>query len=63
MCAVYNITASRYRRDRHLRVNALVYSMAVIWEFKQTLHHLKSIDAAARCQDSVSVEPELEPAA
>ena len=41
VCAVYNITASCFRRDRHLRVNAIVYTLAVAWELKQTLHHLK----------------------
>ena len=55
-CAVYNITASRFRDDRHLRINAFVYTLAVVWELKQTLHHLNSIGC-----DDASVE--LEPAA
>jgi len=55
-CAAYNLTASCYRRDRHLRINALVYSLAVVWEFKQTVHHLNAIVA----RDSAV---ELEPAA
>ena len=42
VCAAYNITASCFRRDRHLRVNAIVYTLAVAWELKQTLHHLKA---------------------
>jgi len=46
MCAAYNIAASCFRRDRHLRVNAVVYSLAVVWEVKQTLHHLNSIGCA-----------------
>jgi hypothetical protein len=40
LCAVYNIAASFYRRDRHLRWNAVIYTLAVAWEVKQTLHHL-----------------------
>lgn len=39
-CAAYNITAWWYRRDRHLKINAVVYTLAVVWETKQTLHHL-----------------------
>jgi hypothetical protein len=42
LCAAYNISACCFRRDRHLRVNAIVYSLAVAWELKQTLHHLNA---------------------
>ena len=51
VCALYNITASCFRRDTHLKVNALVYSLAVAWELKQTLHHLSATNRR---------EPELE---
>jgi hypothetical protein len=56
-CAVYNITAACFRRDRHLRINAVVYSLAVAWELKQTLHHLNAIRG---CSDAPA---ELKPAA
>ena len=39
--AGYNIAAWHFRRQRHLGVNAVVYSLAVAWEVKQTLHHLE----------------------
>jgi len=39
--AAYNIAASCVRPDRHLRINAVVYTLAVGWEVKQTLHHLE----------------------
>jgi hypothetical protein len=42
LCAVYNATAWFYRRDRHLRLNAIVYTLAVAFELKQTLHHLNA---------------------
>jgi hypothetical protein len=42
LCAVYNTTACFYRRDRHLRLNAIVYMLAVAFELKQTLHHLNA---------------------
>ena len=46
LMAAYNIAACCFRRDRHLRVNAVVYTLAVGYEIKQTLHHLKYINAA-----------------
>lgn len=42
VCAVYNTTAWFYRRDPHLRLNAIVYGLAVAFELKQTLHHLNA---------------------
>ena len=42
--AAYNITAWCYRRESHLGINAVVYSLAIMWEIKQTVHHLE------RCQ-------------
>jgi hypothetical protein len=48
VCAAYNITAACFRRDRHLRFNAVFYSLAVAWELKQTLHHLNALVPATR---------------
>jgi len=48
MMAAYNIAACCFRRDRHLRVNAVVYSLLVAYELKQTLHHLDSIGSTAQ---------------
>jgi len=42
VCAAYNIAASFFRHDRHLRINAIVYTLATAWELKQTLHHLNA---------------------
>jgi hypothetical protein len=39
LCAAYNLAACCYRRDGHLRINAVIYTLAVAWEAKQTLHH------------------------
>jgi hypothetical protein len=38
--ALYNAVAWCLRRERHLGVNAVVYTLAVGWEVKQTCHHL-----------------------
>jgi hypothetical protein len=43
VCAAYNLTAACFRRDRHLRVNAIIYAFATAWELKQTLHHLEAV--------------------
>lgn len=48
MCAAYNITAWYFRRDRHLRTNAIVYTLAVAWELKHTLHHLRACETPKR---------------
>ena len=45
VCAFYNLTAACFRRDRHLRVNAIVYALATAWELKQTMHHLEAVSA------------------
>jgi cobalamin biosynthesis protein CobD/CbiB len=44
--AAYNIAAWCYRRETHLGVNAVVYTLAIIWEIKQTVHHLERCEAA-----------------
>jgi hypothetical protein len=51
LCAAYNITAWFFRRDHHLWVNAIVYSAAVAWEVKQTLHHLNACEQAPPLAD------------
>ncbi len=43
--AAYNIAACCFRRDLHLRVNAVIYTLAIAWEVKQTLHHLQRTTA------------------
>ena len=52
LCAAYNLAACCYRRDRHLRVNAVIYVLAVAWEAKQTLHHFTA--CARSSTDGVS---------
>ncbi len=44
--AGYNAIAWYFRREPHLKMNAVVYSLAVAWEAKQTLHHLRRCEAA-----------------
>jgi hypothetical protein len=44
--AAYNIAAWCYRRERHLCINSIVYTLAVLWEVKQTIHHLERCENA-----------------
>jgi hypothetical protein len=41
--AVYNAVAWCLRREAHLGVNTVVYTLAVGWEVKQTMHHLNHL--------------------
>lgn len=53
LMAAYNIAACCFRRELHLRVNAVVYTMAVAWEVRQTLHHLRHQGEADQKTDVV----------
>jgi len=56
LMAAYNVAAWCYRRERHLGINAVVYSLAIAWEIKQTVHHLERCEreAAAPVVDGTS---------
>jgi hypothetical protein len=43
VCASYNFSAWIVRRQRHLAVNALLYTAAVIWEAEHVRHHLAGL--------------------
>lgn len=49
LMAAYNIAAWCYRRERHLGVNAMVYTIATLWEVRQTSHHFERV-AAPPCE-------------
>lgn len=44
VCAAYNAAAWLRRRQRHLAVNAILYSAAVWWERCHVVHHLAACD-------------------
>jgi hypothetical protein len=46
LMAAYNIAAWCYRREVHLGINAVVYTLAIVWEIKQTAHHLERCETA-----------------
>lgn len=37
--AVYNIAALCFRKERHLATNAVMYTLATVFEARKTLHH------------------------
>lgn len=44
VCAAYNAAAWLKRRQRHLAINAVIYSAAVLWESSHIVHHLAACD-------------------
>ena len=54
LMATYNIAACCFRRDRHLRINSVVYTLAFAWEVRQTLHHLAACERTPDCPSAVS---------
>jgi hypothetical protein len=44
VCAAYNAAAWLKRRQRHLAINAVIYSAAVWWEASHIVHHLAACD-------------------
>lgn len=48
--AAYNIAAWCYRREKHLCINSIVYTLAILWEIKQTAHHWE------RCVEAISAD-------
>jgi hypothetical protein len=48
--AAYNAAAWHYRREGHLGTNAIVYTVAILWEMKQTLRHWNRCERAPASQ-------------
>lgn len=40
VCAGYNLIAATHRRDRHLKINAVVYAFVTVYEVAKVVHHL-----------------------
>lgn len=59
VCAAYNAAAWVRRRQRHLAINAVVYSAAVLWERCHVAHHLTACDVRA---DPQGQQPAAAPA-
>ncbi len=61
VCAAYNTAAWLKRRQRHLAINAVIYSAAVWWEHHHVIHHLR--DCQTLVTDVQPPEGHLEDAA
>lgn len=47
LMAGYNLVAWLHRRERHLAVNAVLYSALAVWEGQQIGHHLAAWKGAS----------------
>ena len=45
--SAYNTAAWLKRRERHLAINAIVYTLATVWEHRHVVHHLIECEPAA----------------
>ncbi len=54
----YNFAAWLRRREDHLAINALIYSLAVVWERAHVAHHLRSLPLPVT-EEAVLVEDPL----
>ena len=62
VCAAYNSAAWLKRRQRHLAINAVLYTAGVFWERCHVMHHLEACaDGLPAC--AAEPEPELSDAA
>jgi hypothetical protein len=49
--ATYNVAAWWYRRESHLGINSIVYTLAIMWEMKQTAHHWERCELNRQSDD------------
>jgi hypothetical protein len=56
VCASYNLAAWIVRRQKHLAINALLYTAAVIWETEHVRHHLAGCPTALRAVPPLTPE-------
>ncbi len=43
VCGIYNAAAWLSRREQHLAINAVLYSLLTAWEQKHVVHHLAEL--------------------
>jgi hypothetical protein len=55
--ATYNAVAWCFRHETHLAANAIVYLLAVVWEVKQTAHHLQRLQQPRDCGAAAAAPP------
>jgi hypothetical protein len=53
--AAYNIAACCFRRDRHLRLNSVLYTLLIAWEAKQTVRHFERTGSAVPVAEGAPV--------
>jgi len=53
----YNVAAWLSRRERHLAVNALVYTALTAWERQHVVHHLAELRKCTPAEQATSERP------
>ncbi len=43
VCGIYNAAAWLSRREQHLAINAVLYSLLTAWEQQHVVHHLAEL--------------------
>ena len=57
VCGLYNTAAWLSRRQRHLAVNAIVYTALAIWEQRHVAHHIAALPRASAEGDTLVTAP------
>jgi len=70
VCGAYNVAAWLSRRERHLVVNAVLYTALMVWEQQHVSHHMAEMRhphpravPAAEPEQRPTPEPEPQPIA
>ena len=61
VCAAYNAAAWLRRRQRHLAINAVVYTAAVLWERCHVAHHLRACSGTPQVEAPAPAPMALQP--
>ncbi len=56
VCAAYNTAAWLKRRQRHLAINAVIYTAALWWERTHIMHHLEECPDVRRVQSTPPIQ-------
>jgi hypothetical protein len=54
VCGLYNAAAWLSRRERHLAVNAVLYSALIVFEHRHVAHHMEEIRRPPRTSGGVT---------
>ena len=59
LCGLYNAAAWLSRRERHLAINAVMYTALIVVEQRHVAHHIATLRRAAAAGDAAPTQPVL----